>query len=86
MEPQTLTQIIVDAVLGIAAFFGAWILNSVTRTMERLDTDVRDMPKNYISKEDYHRDLSEIKQICKDIFNKLDSKADWDESDRRHGL
>jgi len=41
-----------------------------------LDSDIRDMPKDYVTKEDYHRDIGEIKDICKQIFNKLDNKAD----------
>jgi len=54
---------------------GGWILNNITKAIERLDSDVRDMP-NYVTKEDYHRDIDEIKDICKQIFNKLDDKAD----------
>lgn len=72
MEPQ----VIFNAVVGIAAFFGGWTLNSITKAIERLDTDVRSMPHTYVSKEDYHRDIDEIKDICKQIFAKLDSKAD----------
>jgi hypothetical protein len=34
------------------------------------------MPKMYVAKEDYHRDIDEIKEICKQIFKKLDGKAD----------
>jgi hypothetical protein len=63
-------------VVGVAAFFGGWVLNNITRSLERLDRDVRSMPLNYISKADYHRDVDEIKNICKQIFDKLDNKAD----------
>jgi hypothetical protein len=52
------------------------VLNNITKAIERLDADVRDMPKDYVTKEDYHRDIDEIKDICKQIFNKLDNKAD----------
>lgn len=72
MEPQ----FIFNAVVGVAAFFGGWTLNSITKAIERLDADVRDMPHTYLSKEDYHRDIAEIKDICKQIFAKLDNKAD----------
>ena len=41
-----------------------------------LDRDVREMPKIYVTKDDFHRDLSEIKDICRQIFDKLDGKAD----------
>lgn len=69
-------QVIFNAVVGIAAFFGGWTLNSITKAIERLDSDVRMMPHTYVSKEDYHRDIDEIKDICKQIFSKLDNKAD----------
>jgi hypothetical protein len=72
MESQSVFNIVV----GIAAFFGGWVLNNITKAIERLDTDVRNMPFNYVTKEDYHRDIDEIKSICKQIFDKLDNKAD----------
>ena len=69
-------QQIFNMVVGVAAFFGGWVLNNITRSLERLDRDVRTMPMNYITKSDYHRDVDEIKNICKQIFDKLDNKAD----------
>ena len=72
MDPQ----VVFNVVVGLAAFFGGWTLNSITKAIERLDNDVRAMPINYISKDDYHRDIAEIKDICKQIFMKLDNKAD----------
>lgn len=69
-------QQVFNIIIGLAAFFGGWVLNSITKSIERLDADVRDMPKTYITKEDYHRDIDEIKDICKQIFDKLDNKVD----------
>jgi len=70
------TQSIFNIVVGLAAFFGGWVLNNITKAIERLDDDVRNMPHEYVSKDDYRRDIDELKDICKQIFNKLDSKAD----------
>jgi len=70
------TQQIFNVSVGLAAFFGGWVLNNITKAIERLDNDVRDMPHEYVSKDDFHRDIDEIKEICKQIFNKLDNKAD----------
>lgn len=69
-------QTIFNIVLGVAAFFGGWILNRITNMMDRLDNDVRNMPGKYVAKEDYHRDIDEIKDICKQIFDELKRKAD----------
>ena len=62
--------------VGLAAFLGGWILNSLTRAIERLDNDVRALPHTYVTREDYRLDIAEIKDICRQIFDKLDGKAD----------
>lgn len=69
-------QQIFNIILGVAAFMGGWILNSITKAIERLDADVREMPRMYITKDDYHRDIDEVKEICRQIFDKLEAKAD----------
>ena len=70
------SQSVFNVVVGLAAFFGGWVLNSITKAINRLDADVRNMPLMYVTKDDYHRDIDEIKDICKQIFDKLDNKAD----------
>jgi len=72
MEVQQLFNI----ALGLAAFFGGWVLNNITRTLERLDTDIRAMPSTYVSKDDYRRDIDDIKEMLGKIFDKLDAKVD----------
>ena len=70
------TQSLFNVVVGLAAFFGGWVLNNITRAIERLDSDVRMMPTNYVTKNDYHRDIDEMKMLLNKIFEKLDDKAD----------
>jgi len=70
------TQSIINSALGLIAFLGGWVLNNITRTMDRLDLETRSMQRDYVTKNDYHRDIDEIKAICKQIFDKLDAKAD----------
>lgn len=70
------TQFIFNIIVGLAAFFGGWVLNNITKAIERLDTDVRNMPYNYVTKEDYRRDIDELKDICGKIFDRLEHKAD----------
>jgi predicted RNA-binding protein with EMAP domain len=69
-------QVFFNAALGLAAFLGGWTLNSITKAIERLDTDVRNMPHAYLSKDDYRSDLKEIKDMLGKIFDKLDTKVD----------
>ena len=70
------TQQIINVALGLIAFLGGWVLNNISRAIERLDTDVRAMPSTYVSKDDYRRDIAEIKDMLGKIFDKLDSKVD----------
>lgn len=69
-------QVLFNIAVAIAAFFGGWVLNSIARSIERLDTDVRQLPHTYVSREDYREDISEVKQMLTKIFDRLDTKAD----------
>lgn len=69
-------QVFFNAALGLAAFLGGWTLNSITKAIERLDTDVRNMPHAYLSKDDYRSDLKDVKEMLGKIFDKLDTKVD----------
>ncbi len=65
-----------NIVVGVAAFFGGWSLNQITRSIERLDKDVRNMPLNYVTQTTYQRDIDDIKNMLGKIFDKLDEKVD----------
>lgn len=69
-------QQLFNGIVAIAAFLGGWILNNITKSIDRLDNDIRNMPHNYVSKDDYHRDVTEMKEMLNKIFDKLDGKAD----------
>ena len=60
----------------LASFFGGWTLNSITKSLERVDADVRSMPVNYVARNDYREDTREIKEMLSKIFDKLEAKAD----------
>lgn len=69
-------QMLFNIIIGVAAFFGGWILNNISRTIERLDKDVRNMPHTYVTQAAYQRDIDDIKQMLSKIFDKLDEKVD----------
>jgi hypothetical protein len=69
-------QVFFNIVVGVAAFFGGWSLNQITRSIERLDKDVRNMPLNYVTQTTYQRDIDDIKNMLGKIFDKLDEKVD----------
>ena len=49
-------QVLFNIIIGVAGLFGGWILNNISRSIERLDQDVREMPKVYVTKADYKDD------------------------------
>jgi hypothetical protein len=70
------SQMLFNIAIGLASFFGGWVLNNITKAIDRLDNDVRKIPMVYISKDEYHRDIAEIKTMLGKIFDKLDNKMD----------
>ncbi len=69
-------QVLFNLVVGAAAFFGGWMVNRLTQTIDRLDQDIRGLPMHYVSKDDYRSDMAEIKSSLKDIFDLLRNKVD----------
>lgn len=69
-------QSLFNLVVGIAAFFGGWTLNNITRMLNRIDEDLREIPHIYVSKDDYKTDIAEIKGMLGKIFDRLENKAD----------
>lgn len=68
-------QISFNVAMAIAGFLGGWVLNSISRKIDRLDEDVRDMPSNYVLKQDYKADISEIKGMLAEIYKELRTKG-----------
>jgi hypothetical protein len=69
-------QVLFNIAVAIAGFFGGWTLNRIYIAIDRLDGDVRAMPHNYVSKDDYKADIRDIRDMLGKIFDKLDAKAD----------
>ncbi len=69
-------QILFNIVVGIAGVFGGWILNNISRSIEKLDQDVRNMPLTYVTQNHFQRDIDEIKSMLRLIFDRLENKQD----------
>ena len=69
-------QVLFNIVLGVAAFLGGWTVNNLTRSIERLDKDIRNLPLTYVTQTTYQRDIDDIKNMLSKIFDKLDEKMD----------
>ena len=66
-------------IAGVGTIFG-WVLKVVWDSLRSLQEDMKEIEKElhteYVSKVDYRADILEVKDILKQIFNKLDNKAD----------
>ena len=80
-------QILFNIVVGIAGFLGGWVLNNLSKSIERLDADVRAMPHTYVSRDDWKDAMKEMKEEMRggfdrieanlnSVFKKLDRKED----------
>jgi len=73
-------QMLFNVLIGVSAFMGGWILNNLTRSIDKLDKDVRNMPHVYVTKADYRDDVQHIRRTLDDIFNLINqlstTKAD----------
>jgi hypothetical protein len=72
MESQTL----INGAIALAGFLGGWVLTRITHALDRLSNDMVQMPEKYVRRDDYIRDILEIKTMLISIRNKLDNKAD----------
>jgi cell fate (sporulation/competence/biofilm development) regulator YmcA (YheA/YmcA/DUF963 family) len=68
MDNQQLFNIIVC----VGGFLAAYVLNMLTQRIQKIE----DKMDNCVKKDDYKEDIKEVKDILKQIFEKIDSKAD----------
>jgi cell fate (sporulation/competence/biofilm development) regulator YmcA (YheA/YmcA/DUF963 family) len=69
-------QQLFNAIVSIAGFLAVYVINTLTRQITKLEDKINQMPHEYVIKDDYRSDITEIKDILKQIFNKLDNKQD----------
>jgi len=67
--------VLFNLAVAAAGFFGGWVLNNIYRSIERLDSDVRAMPLNYVPREDSRADIRDVKDMLGKIFDRLDRKG-----------
>jgi hypothetical protein len=76
MEPQGVFNI----AAGIAIAVGGWFARQVWDSVQRLKEDIHkievDLPKSYVSKDDFSKTMKRIEDMFERISNKLDGKVD----------
>ena len=69
-------QQLFNLVVTFAGFLAVYVFNSITSKIQKLEDKVNALPHDYVVKDDYRSDIAEVKAILKQIFDKLDGKAD----------
>jgi cell fate (sporulation/competence/biofilm development) regulator YmcA (YheA/YmcA/DUF963 family) len=73
-------QQLFNLVVSVAGFLGTFVFYQVMQRLQRSEDKIseleRMLPHDYIQKDDYRSDMRDIKEMLKQIFDKLDGKAD----------
>ena len=76
MEMQTIINVIAGSILTVLG----WLARELWGAIKELQRDMREieinLPNNYVKKEDFSKSLTEIKDLCDKIFDKLDKLND----------
>ena len=76
MDNQQLFNMVVSIAGFLAAFVFYQVMQRLQRQEDRSAELERNLSKEFVHKDDYRSDIKEIKDILKQIFDKLDAKAD----------
>jgi hypothetical protein len=76
MDVQTIINVIAGSILTVLG----WLARELWGAIKELQRDMREieinLPTNYVKKEDLSKSLTEIKELCDKIFDKLDKLND----------
>jgi hypothetical protein len=76
MDSQDLLNFAFAAVSGVLGWFAREMWSAVKELKADLSKLREEMPRSYVMKEDYRRDIYEIKEMLNKIFDRLDNKVD----------
>ena len=73
-------QSVINVAIGLAIAIGGWFARQVWDGVKRLEEDLHrieiDMPKSYVTKEDFNQTMKRIEDMVRRIYDKLDEKVD----------
>jgi hypothetical protein len=71
------TQTLINFALGSFLAIIGWLARQLWEAVERLKSDLHqievDLPSRYVRREEFSDSLKEIKDLCRQIFDKVDS-------------
>lgn len=76
MEQQT----VINLVLGTVSTIIGWFARELWTAVKDLKSDLaklrEELPKTYVTRDDFREDMRELKDMLGKIFDKLDAKQD----------
>ena len=74
------TQHLLNLTFGAASAVLGWFARELWSAVKELKADLaklrEELPRSYVMKEDYRRDIQEVKELLGKIFDRLYGKAD----------
>ena len=74
------SQLLFNFVLGGGFTVLGWFARELWTAVKELKSDLsklrEELPKSYVTKDDYREDMREVKDMLTKIFDRLDHKAD----------
>ena len=74
------SQYLINVALGVVSAVFGWLARELWTAVKDLKEDLSDLavelPKTYVTRDDYRSDLKEIKDMLGKIFDRLEHKAD----------
>lgn len=71
------TQTLINLALGSLLALVGWLARQLWEAVDRLRTDIHDLevelPSRYVRREEFSDGIKEIKDLCRQIFDKVDS-------------
>jgi hypothetical protein len=71
------TQTLINFALGSLLALIGWLARQLWEAVERLKADLHqievELPSRYVRREEFSESLKEIKDLCRQIFDKVDS-------------
>ena len=73
LEAQTPIDLALGAVLARIGWLARQLWDAVKHLQEDIHKIEVDLPTNYVKREEFSESLKEIKDLCRQIFDKVDS-------------
>jgi hypothetical protein len=74
------SQSLINVMLGVACTVIGWLARELWTAVKDLQADLVklsvELPKTYVTRDDYREDIKGIKEMLAKIFDKLEKKAD----------